>query len=595
MITEFEFLEYLRGTGIPIREKNDKVLLEYCPYCESDNKKSPFTHFAFFLPKMGFNCVKCGAKGNLYRFKLDRGDVQPITRARPIQYRKPDPDKSLTENREDAYQWYQDQRGICVEILKKYEVGFHRRDGKPVIVYQYFDENKVLVNRKYRSPDKKTIWTEKDAEKIYYGLQHVNFGEDTLHVCEGEDDCHALTQMGIDNVVSVPFGAATYTPAMDRINKRFKSIIMLFDNDPRGQEGARSFAEKAGALKCRNVVLPYKDARDCLLEGLDIFDIQTEIVKSRQIKHENIIKAGDTREMVKKAVFDSNKIVGHMTPIGELNRVLGGVRMGELSIGIGQTGSGKSTFAYNMAAWMEQAGLPVLILPFENRIESVVRKFVEIYSGESIYTYDYAMKSYQLDKSQQWVDEQIDRLEEKNLFFLNKRHRSKNGYFDTALVQNIIEYAVKFYDVKFIVLDHLHYFLRLSNSKHPNLVIEETMRMIKQWTDDYNCHIFMNVHPHMTDDSRTGKAAKLGLNSSKGSSSISQECDNYMVVERPEKDKGDREVLASRVRVEKNREVGITGPVLFSVLPNRNTYVEYSLNPHTNEQPRGKEAACADF
>lgn len=55
-------------------------------------------------------------------------------------------------------------------------------------------------------------------------------------------------------------------------------------------------------------------------------------------------------------------------------------------------------------------------------------------------------------------------------------------------------------------------------------------------------------------------------------------------------------MLASRVRIEKNREVGITGPVLFSVLPNRNTYVEYlPEDTQTDDQPRGKEAACADW
>lgn len=594
MVTEFEFLEYINSTGIPYKERGDELKMEYCPYCESAQKKKPYDHFAFNRKKMVFNCVKCGAKGNLYRFKLDRGDVKPITKAREIVYKKPVPDTSITDGKDAAYQWYEKERGICADTLKSYQVGFMRREGKPIIVYQYFDENNVLVNRKYRSPDKKIIWTEKDAEKAYYGLQYVNFGDDTLYVCEGEDDCHALVQMGLHNVVSVPFGATSYTPAMDRVNKRFKKIYLIFDNDDRGQDGARAFAEKAGMTRCMNVVLPYKDARECLLEGLDVFDIAGEINKAKMFRHENILKAGDVKIEFSRSIFESKKIFGHMTQVEAFNRTLGGIRTGELSIVIGHTGSGKSTFSYNVAAWMEAVGVPTMVFPFENRLESVLRKFVEIYSRECIYDYDYREKKYVLSKTKEWIDAQIDILNQKDLYFLNKKHRSNHGYFDIRLVENIVEYAVKFYNVKFIVMDHLHYFLKLSNARNPHLVIEESMRMIKQWTDDYDCHIMLNVHPHMTEDSRSGTPVKLGINASKGSSGISQECDNYMVIERPEKGKDGNDKMAARLRIEKNREMGQTGEVMFSVLKNRNTFVDYDNTSQEKLALPSKEAACKD-
>ena len=119
------------------------------------------------------------------------------------------------------------------------------------------------------------------------------------------------------------------------------------------------------------------------------------------------------------------------------------------------------------------------------------------------------------------------------------------------------------------------------------------MRMIHQWCDDYDCHIMINVHPHMTDDTRSGKPAKLGINASKGSSSIAQECDNYMIVERPEKKKGDESLMA-RLRIEKNREVGKCGEVMFSVLKNRNTFTDYQKPEQITATLPGKEAACKD-
>ena len=48
---------------------------------------------------------------------------------------------------------------------------------------------------------------------------------------------------------------------------------------------------------------------------------------------------------------------------------------------------------------------------------------------------------------------------------------------------NVIEYAVKFYDVKFFLIDHLHYFLQLSGEKNPVQVIDESVRKIKQLTE----------------------------------------------------------------------------------------------------------------
>ena len=119
---------------------------------------------------------------------------------------------------------------IKKEILEAYKVGMKKIDNKvATIIYQYFDEKGVLVNRKYKNSDKSKVWTEKDAEPIYYGLQHINFEETTLYITEGEDDCHAFRQLlGINQVVSIPYGANNYTISMDKINAQFNDLVLLF-------------------------------------------------------------------------------------------------------------------------------------------------------------------------------------------------------------------------------------------------------------------------------------------------------------------------------------------------------------------------------
>lgn len=568
-----DLVRYLDSIGVQYKERGREVVFQCCPYCEQGQEKGNYSHFYFNQEKKTFYCQKCGTKGNLYRFMLDRGDVSPITKARTIEYKRPKENKSFTSDTDKFYRWYQETRGIDQSILEKYKVGFNKNNGDTHIVYQYYDQSGVLFNRKYKLEPKEKgkppYYTEKQAESNFYGLQFVNFEEPYILVCEGEDDCHALVQMGFENVVSVPYGAGNYSPAMDKVLESFDLIFLLFDNDPPGQAGARKFAEKTDLFKCRNVILPFKDARECLLHGLNMADISKDMGGAEQFKHEEIVKANDLKKEFMDYINSEEKLTGKAIKITGFNRIVGGIRLSEMSILTGHTGSGKSTFAYNMVRWVEQVGFKCMIMSFENRLVSVISKLIEVYTGECIRYFDEASRKYIVMKDRQWFDVEYNRLDNRDIYFLNKSKHVKDGYYDINRMGQVIEYAVKFYDVNFFVVDHLHYFLKVSDSKNPVLKIDDTVRLIKQWTEKYNIHILLLVHPHMTQDDRKGNTQKLGLNCVKGSSSISQEADNFWVVSRKE---DPIEGNMSKVRVLKNRAVGRTGDVEFYVKNNLNTY-----------------------
>ena len=358
MTDSIDLIGYIDSTGIPYKirssNKGNQIALQYCPYCEQ-GQKGDFSHFYFSQDTQTFYCQKCGIKGNLYRFKLDRGDVSPVTKSREIKYERPKENKSLTSEVDKFYSWYQKERGINSEILEKYKVGFTKRDGKNVIAYQYYDQKGVLFNRKYRTEDKK-FWTEKDAESNFYGLQFIDLKKKYLIVCEGEDDLHALVQYGFENVLSVPYGAGNYSPAMDRIIKQVDEIFLCFDNDPTGQEGARKFAEKAGLPKCKNVILPFKDARECLLQQVHKDQIEFDIASAQQFRHEEIVKANDLKDDFMKFIRDEGRLSGRAIRMPEFNKIVGGIRTSELTILTGYTGRGKTTFAYNFVRWAEEIG-----------------------------------------------------------------------------------------------------------------------------------------------------------------------------------------------------------------------------------------------
>lgn len=577
-----ELIQYLNNSGIVFKEHNNELVLQSCPYCEQ-NKKGNFAHFYFNQHKQTFFCHKCGVKGNLFRFKIDRGDFSSVTRANPIEYKRPEKPDAFKRTETRFLDWYTKERGINQEIVRSYEVGYTQKefDGvkKDFIVYHYYNEKKELVNRKFRSTDKKHMWTEKDAERIYYGLQFVDFTNPVLHVCEGEDDCHALRQIGIDNVLSVPYGAGNYTPQMEIVNSQFEKIYMFFDNDERGQQGAKQFAEKAGLWKCFNVILPFKDARDCLKEGIDIFGIQKEINTAKHFSHPEVLKAGDIKQDFTDFLYKTKQLTGYMTPSQEFNRLLGGIRLSELTVITGHTGQGKTTFADNISVWMESVGLPVMVMAFENKLTAIIKKYIEILSKEKIVSFENNIMV--VCKDERWINNAVDILNSLNIYFLNKSISNKNGYFTIDDIGSIIEYCVKFYNIKFFVIDHLHYFLKLSDSKNPVLKIDETIRTIKQWTDKYNIHIVLIAHPHMTSDDKSGKSVKLGLNSLKGASSIAQECDNFITVcQDNNKETGEN---FSSIEILKNREYGKVGQFLLSVLENGNTMIPVTINKDKEE------------
>ena len=569
-----DFENYIKGIGILFKTRGNEIVLQHCPYCETETDKG-YDHFYFSTDKQVFKCHKCGVSGNIYSFMKERGDIGAyVTRLNTKAIYKPKEDLKIISEVDQFYSWYEKERGISKDILQKYKVGRTKRNDKTWIVYQYYKPDGTLFNRKYRSPEKH-FETEKDAAKNYYGLQFVNFKKDYLIVCEGEDDCHALAQYGFENAVSVPFGACNYTPEMDEINRQFKGLILFFDNDFKGQEGARQFAEKAGLSKCQNIFLPFKDSRDCLLNNVSKDELQNLIQEAKYFEHEEIIKADAFRVEVIDSLYHSNVSSGTLIKIRQFNDFIGGIRENELSILTGHTGHGKTTFALNLLLWAEEAGLSTMLMSFENRHSSIIKKLIQIISERSVF--EIVEGKYKQKISEDEFQGYYNILAQKNIYYLSKGKMDK-GYYELEDMKKIIEYAVKFYNIKFFVIDHLHYFLRLSDAKNPLMKLDESIRDIKQLTEKLKIHIVLIVHTTKGEKNMTAgdleeksKVEKITLYSGKGSSSISQEADNFWVVYRDDKNGLDYAL----VNVLKNRDNGnVDKWIKLRMASNKNTLFE---------------------
>ena len=201
------------------------------------------------------------------------------------------------------------------------------------------------------------------------------------------------------------------------------------------------------------------------------------------------------------------------TGLQEFDRLQGGLRPCELTIITGETGSGKTTFAAAYLPYtLSQKGYPVLIASFEMKPDSIQRKMVQITMGRPF-----------KDLSQSEKEEALDFIEQLPIHYVDIY-----GQIGLKELKSAIFKSYKQFGINFVVLDHLHFFLKYSADQERQ-AIDTALRDIKSWAMQLNIHIFLIVHPtKLTYDNKI-----VHLNDLKGSSGLKQFPDNVLSIWRP--------------------------------------------------------------
>lgn len=381
---EYDLCEFLNKIGMKYHVRGSELQLNNCTFCEPNGKKSE--HLSFNRQTLQYKCLHCDASGNLITFMRENGH-EPFSTKKV--YKKPEKEKiEKYQDQPDTYfQSYALARGLQADVIKKYGVGManHVSLGN-CRVYTYKDVSGNIINVKYVNKQKQML-REKDCESIYYGIQFLDFKLDTLHVTEGEDDCHALVGLGYLNVVSVPNGAKSYNEQMTEINKRFKKIVLFFDSDEAGQEGAKKFANKAGCYKCENILLPHKDVRDCVLNGMDKDVFETLPIKKfeydESIKVRPAMNIVERLERYEKECIKTGAGIKFGFPL--IDDITGGLRGGDVFSIVANPGCFKTTTLMNLldraAKAKEMTGQFCIFFSLEMSVETVTERELQIYMG----------------------------------------------------------------------------------------------------------------------------------------------------------------------------------------------------------------------
>lgn len=536
-----QVINYLNRKGIKHKRRGEELIIN-CPFCGDREWKCGINSI-----NGAFNCLhlnNCGAKGSFWDFQKRLGDEPEKTNSNRVFYKSKKKEfvvpkqntPQMGDNQVPVYK-YLKGRGFDDETIKYFHIGAQENTVK----FPFFKNNK-LVNIKYRDiTDKKKMWQEKDAEPVLFNRDNIE--DNILIICEGEYDCMALHQYGIE-AVSVPNGATGLTWIEQEWDylETFKHIKICFDNDPAGQEGAAALASRLGLWKCSLITLPLKDANECLKKGITKEKVKQCIDNSIDLTPETIVEPLYFTAKIQNLFKLGKKLFGMPTPWEELDNILKGWRMGELTVWSGRNGSGKSTILNQVILDIASKGFKSCIYSGEMPPERYLRWAVIQHKQSDDLTPE------EIDSSLTWMSG--------NIYILNM---SEMITPDKLLAD--FEYALRRYNCSHFIVDSLMK-INLNENDEYNQQKQFVTRLY-DFAMRLNAHVHLVAHPRktLTDKDEPGKV------DIKGTSHITDLASNVIILNRSSEE--EKEKLRSKGKscsdmqlyVKKNREFGVEGRI----------------------------------
>ena len=254
--------KFIEWEKLPFKKSNGKEKIE-CPVCSGEKKRNGDKSIQIDHNEGFGKCFRCESL-------TFRKEAENLTEK---EYKKPFNDVATHVNFSDRMLKYMDSRKISLDTLNALYVSQENyyqptlQKNVDNIVFNYF-EGEVLVNKKYRSADKKFTQTS-GAKSIFYNINSV-IGKSECFIVEGEFDVLAMVEAGYKNTISVPNGANDnddYWKNSEKYLKNIKKFIIATDNDEKGNLIKDKIAQRLGRYRCEFIEWENKDANGDLIAG----------------------------------------------------------------------------------------------------------------------------------------------------------------------------------------------------------------------------------------------------------------------------------------------------------------------------------------
>lgn len=228
----------------------------------------------------------------------------------------------------------------------------------------------------------------------------------------------------------------------------------------------------------------------------------------------------------------------------KLTKMLGGLRMKEVTLLCGATGAGKTSLLANISAQLFEAEIPHFVAPVETGDTDHMIRVLSALEREDYNTGDPVP------------------LEKAKAMFKRQEHKIKNSpmyvatYSDRVNIEemcSMLKYMNKYHGCKVALLDNLNFFMDVREQKDALLAMDDAIHGLIMLCKEIDMHILLVVHPRKTD----GDGRVLSEFDIKGSSTAVQEAQNVLLYNRASKDElapkgnrllSDRELVFRKIR-----------------------------------------------
>ena len=449
-------------------------------------------------------------------------------------------------------------RGISEPTCKKFGVTV-KMDSMGSITshyYPYHDIQGAKIATKTRYTKLKEFSIQGNTKNSGLFGQHLFSKNKYIIVTEGELDCLSAYQMMVKGtyhtpVVSIKNGIASAVKdikvSLEWLENNFDNVLLNFDNDEHGIDGAMKVAELFSPGKCKIMHLPegFKDASDCLTKNkIQIYN--KAFWDAKVFAPDGIINANTLLDDVLKPMTKS--FVQY--PFEGLNKITYGLRPSELVTFTAGSGLGKTQVMREVVHH--------IIKSTEDNIGLLMLEETPVITSKGL-------MSVEANQRLHLPDVHVSKEEMKSYFdaTLGTGRVFMFDHFGSNSIDNIVSrvrFLSKGLDCKYVVIDHISIIVSDQQHGDERRALDEIMTRLRTLVQETGISLIVVSHLRRPEGKGHEEGAATSLSQLRGSASIGQLSDIVIGLERDAQNDDPEVRNTTRIRVLKNRFSGISGP-----------------------------------
>ena len=449
-------------------------------------------------------------------------------------------------------------RGISLATAKKYNVKSTTNHNGDVVqhFYPYCIASEV-TSYKVRGEGKHFTWRGSSQGTGLFGESAFKDSGKFITLVEGECDAMAAYELLGSKwpVVSVKSGAAG--AARDVKNsleflEKFDCVVINFDNDKAGREGAKAVARLLTPSKAKILTMPddFKDANE-MLRAKRVQAYVDAWWGAKLYTPSGVLNISE-----QKLDFNNREQRESIPyPWAGLNKKLYGMRRGELVTLTGGTGLGKSSITRELEHWLiTHTKDNVGIIALEEDWRRTVDGILSIEANARLYI-DQEREQFSEDDLNKYFDN-IYGGENKDRVWIH----SHFGITNIDEIFSKLRFLIVGCGCKWVFVDHLHMLVSSMSEGDERRAIDNIMTRLRSIVEETSVGLVLVSHLRRVDGNRGHEnGISVSLSHLRGSQSIAQLSDCVIALERDQQSDDPEEANTTHMRVLKSRYTGDVG------------------------------------